>query len=63
MIKSRAQFVSRLEGHLEGLRNYTVGKITKEIGKCGPLWEIFHSARFSVCKLVVDPSVRPQGVV
>jgi hypothetical protein len=54
--KSRAQFVSRLEGHLEGLRNYTVGKITKEIGKCGPLWEIFHSARFSVCKLVVDPS-------
>ncbi|KAJ8939547.1 hypothetical protein NQ318_011331 [Aromia moschata] len=39
----------------EELYNHVNTKVTKEVGKCRPLWEIFHSARFYVCKLIVDP--------
>ncbi|XP_015840878.1 prominin-1 isoform X2 [Tribolium castaneum] len=50
------QFLLRLENYLEELSNYTTTKVTKEIGRCRPLWEIFHSMRFSICKLIVNPT-------
>ncbi|XP_057652213.1 prominin-1 isoform X2 [Diorhabda carinulata] len=53
--KVRTLFVKRLTRYLEDLFNYVRKKVTKEIGKCRPLWEIFHSIRFYVCKLIADP--------
>ncbi|XP_050514518.1 prominin-1 isoform X4 [Diabrotica virgifera virgifera] len=53
--KVRTQFISRLISYLEDLYSYAKRKISKEIGKCRPLWEIFHSSRVYACKLIVDP--------
>ncbi|XP_044259309.1 prominin-1 isoform X2 [Tribolium madens] len=50
------QFLLRLENYLEELSNYTTTKVTKEIGRCRPLWEIFQTMRFSICKLIVNPT-------
>ncbi|KAJ8937871.1 hypothetical protein NQ314_011674 [Rhamnusium bicolor] len=58
--RTRRQFISRIESYLEELYNYVNTKITKEIGQCRPLWEIFHSTRFYVCKLIVDPLVKKE---
>lgn len=57
LFQIRKRFVARLESYLEELYNYVSKKVTKEIGKCRPLWEIFHSIRFYLCKLIVDPMV------
>ncbi|XP_018569724.1 prominin-2, partial [Anoplophora glabripennis] len=54
--RTRRRFISRIECYLEELSSHVGDKVTKEIGKCRPLWEIFHSARFYVCKLIVDPT-------
>ncbi|CAH1126017.1 unnamed protein product [Ceutorhynchus assimilis] len=51
----KRQFTDRIENHLEELYSYTTKKVTKEIGKCRPIWEIFHAGRFHVCKLIFDP--------
>ncbi|CAH1126016.1 unnamed protein product [Ceutorhynchus assimilis] len=53
--KVKRQFTDRIENHLEELYSYTTKKVTKEIGKCRPIWEIFHAGRFHVCKLIFDP--------
>ncbi|CAG9823840.1 unnamed protein product, partial [Phaedon cochleariae] len=53
--KVRKQFVSRIESCLEELYNYVNVKVTQEIGKSRPLWEMFRSSRFYICKLIVDP--------
>lgn len=57
ILQSSRQFTERIETYLAHLHNYTTHKITKEIGKCRSLWEIFHSFRFITCKLIVDPLV------
>ncbi|XP_060535585.1 prominin-1 [Cylas formicarius] len=53
--KVRGQFVKRIENHLEKLYTYVSTKINKDVGKCRPLWDIFHASRFFLCKLIVDP--------
>lgn len=56
-LQTRRQFTKRIERYLEQLFNHTSSKLTKEIGKCRPLWEIFHATRFNICKLTFDPLV------
>ncbi|KAL1488314.1 hypothetical protein ABEB36_014793 [Hypothenemus hampei] len=51
----RQQFIGRIETYLKELYGYASRKMTKEIGKCRSLWEIFHATRFHICKLLVDP--------
>lgn len=53
--RTRRQFIARIENYLDDLYNHASSKVSNEIGKCRPLWEIFHAIRFSVCKLIVDP--------
>ncbi|KAJ8979602.1 hypothetical protein NQ317_019490 [Molorchus minor] len=54
-IAERKTIHLRMENYLGDLYNHVNTKITKEIGQCRPLWEIFHSGRYYVCKLIVDP--------
>ncbi|XP_050296756.1 prominin-2 isoform X2 [Anthonomus grandis grandis] len=53
--RKKRQFISTLEYYLKDLYDYNVKKLTKEIGKCRPLWDIFHLTRFQFCKLFIDP--------
>ncbi|XP_049820384.1 prominin-1 isoform X2 [Aethina tumida] len=53
--KTSRQFTTRIESYLKDLYNHVSEKLTKQIGKCRPLWEVYHSTRFFVCKLIVDP--------
>ncbi|KAJ3664528.1 hypothetical protein Zmor_000087 [Zophobas morio] len=48
--------MSRLETYLGDLHRHITTKVTKEIGGCKPLWDIFRLARFFTCKLIVDPT-------
>ncbi|KAH1029058.1 hypothetical protein HUJ05_002359 [Dendroctonus ponderosae] len=53
--RAKRQFTARLKNYLEQLHDHVAGKVAKEIGKCRPLWAIFHASRFHVCKLMFDP--------
>ncbi|XP_074027716.1 prominin isoform X2 [Leptinotarsa decemlineata] len=49
------RFTSRINTHLDELYSYVKNKVLNEVGKCRPLWELFHFGRFNFCKLVMDP--------
>ncbi|XP_066156277.1 uncharacterized protein prom isoform X2 [Euwallacea fornicatus] len=51
----RREFIGRIENYLEELHEHALKKVTKEIGKCRPLWDIFHVFRIYMCKLTFDP--------
>ncbi|KAG5884954.1 hypothetical protein JTB14_026552 [Gonioctena quinquepunctata] len=49
------RFTQRIESYLEDLYTYVNETVTKNLGKCRPIWDIFHFGRFQICKLIVDP--------
>ncbi|XP_076275431.1 prominin isoform X3 [Rhynchophorus ferrugineus] len=53
--RTRRQFLNRIENYLSDLYRHVASTTTKEIGKCRPLWEIFHAIRFFTCELIADP--------
>ncbi|XP_066248554.1 uncharacterized protein prom [Euwallacea similis] len=51
----RREFIGRIGNYLEQLHKHALKKVTKEIGKCRPLWDVFHASRIYMCKLTFDP--------
>nr|CAI5823354.1 unnamed protein product [Callosobruchus analis] len=52
--QNRKRYSNRLENYLHELYMYVDLKVGKEIGKCRPLWKVYHSARLYVCKFIID---------
>ncbi|XP_030751717.1 prominin-2 [Sitophilus oryzae] len=52
---TRRRFLGKIENYLRDLYRHVAAAVAKEIGKCRPLWQIFHAGRFSICKLIADP--------
>nr|CAH7736648.1 unnamed protein product [Callosobruchus chinensis] len=52
--QNRKRYSNRLENYLQELYTYVDSKVGKEIGKCRPIWKVYHSARLYVCKFIVD---------
>ncbi|CAH0552996.1 unnamed protein product [Brassicogethes aeneus] len=55
--KTGKQFTARIESYLEDLYNHVNEKLTKQIGKCRPLWDIFYLSRHYLCQQIIDPLV------
>ncbi|CAH1989978.1 unnamed protein product [Acanthoscelides obtectus] len=52
--QNRKRYSDRLQNYLHELHTYVTTKVGKEIGKCRPLWKVYHSARLYVCKFIID---------
>ncbi|KAK9685771.1 Prominin [Popillia japonica] len=48
-------YIFRLERHLHDLQKYFSEQIRDKIGRCKPIWDVFHHLREHICKSAIEP--------